>query len=427
MLSKREFLTRTGTLAGAGFFSTTCLSRSTGRTISFFGAVEGGKADCTKAFTDAAASGLVVAVPSGRYLIEGQIVDPGGARIEGIGRPAILAPNHAAYIRISGGASTWSGFRIITDAVSNNYQLVIDAEASDVSIIDMEFINANSGIHCGGPRARLQQLHWRNALGQCLRLDQKAVGARIQAISVCNGAQGLLLCEAGASGSTSVGLKKWLDVSSLTPELRERLENGRLGADAFACVTESGGHVANAVSCADSIEGGITATGDDNVFEGGAIINSGASGINLGGSRNVVRRFRIDRCKNGITFVAQAGGLARQNRVEDSTITRSTNFGLSAGRWAYREWSPGPQRQRSPTAYCYLGQNIYQTTKRVTAFGTTPPTHVRGTSSDGLVPWTFVKSFTGSASGSGNVVVRTRITDSGIRDTFSAEPGALVR
>jgi hypothetical protein len=260
-----------------------------------------------------------------------------------------------------------------------------------------------------------------------MRFEENAVENTGINLSVCNGNQGLILCERGSSNNRFNDLRKYIDLEKMNEMSKRKLRNNKLGADAFACVTSSFGNIVTNLYCADMKEGGITSTGDRNSFSKGTILRSGASGINLGGSENSADGFTISGCKTGISFTAQAGGLGRDNRVSDCHVTDSIEAGFRAGRWAYRLWEPGPQQETAPTAYCYYGPNLYRTRRRATVFGTVPPTHVSGTVSDGLVEWTFLKQFSGRPLPTGNQARNCTVARSGKIDWLIEHPGTLER
>lgn len=438
LVTRRALLSASAALASSALAarSTPSLARDTEawltrprRSIAEFGAVPGGQRDCTRAFTDAAHSGEIVNVPeaAGGYLIEGQITDDGACAMLGLGRPLLLAPARGLHLKLTGKKSVWSGFRIRTSPVNNAYQIELSSDASENTISDIIFEDANSGIRCRGARNRFEALHWVNANGQCMRFEENASANTGSNLSVCNGNQGLILCERGSKENKFKELKKYIDPERMSALSKRNVRNNKLGADAFACVTTSYGNTVTHIYCADMKEGGITATGDRNSFSGGTILRSGASGINLGGSENTADGFAISGCKTGISFTAQAGGLGRDNRVSHCTVTDSLEVGFRAGRWAYRLWEPGPQDETAPTAYCYFGQNLYRTRRRATMFGTTAPTHESGTVSDGLVEWTFLKRFSGRPLPTGNLARNCSVARSGKVDWLIEHPGTLER
>lgn len=399
---------------------------SRGILVQSFGARGDGAVDDTAAFNAAISSGQTVIIPGGRtYLIAGQLLDGGGAIMVGVGQPTLRCTRSQGYYLASGAGSYWSGIRWLTTQTGNSYQGEIVATAIGNVYEDMTFLEANSGWRVRGSYNRFSNFLWRNARGQCMRfMDETCHDNEVDGAICENGNQGLVLSEAYSYNNKFRRLRKYINRQTINIYLLGQINAaGQLGADVFACVTESHGNSVSDFWGKDFKEGGVTFTGDRNTCYDGYIENTGGSAVNAGGSSNRVQNVRAKDCKNGFSCIGQAGGTAQPNTFIQCKSEGAKEIGFRGADGAYRRWTPGVQTDTAPTAYCYYRQNIYQTAPpsptRVTEFGTIPPTHTSGIVSDGLVYWQHIKTYDGRLASDNMICIACESSGSVIADWFT--------
>lgn len=190
----------------------------------------------------------------------------------------------------------------------------------------------------------------------------------------------------------------------------------------------------HAEGCGDN---GISVTGNYNVVVGNHCYANDLSGIFLYGSFNTatgnvcMRNGQVTGAHAGIAIQPVFGGTGQSNMVsgnvcddDQATLTQTNSIRIMSS--SYAAWAAG--QAIAVGAYRVNGVRVYKAATAGTT-GSTAPTHISGTVSDGGVQWESVNAFRGAEARTlGNVVlgnVYGRSSGDAVLDQQNEAPGLI--